>query len=160
MFDLTDLANGRRNTAPKRVEQVNEILKIIQKRLGSQINTAAFAVVGDFNDFPSPDCSLAKLFDSEYLKSIIENLPPDERWTHFWNNPKITEEEKYKQLDYIWLSKAITDQNNGIKPIINRQGLSKKAINPIIKKRYTEIESITKVIAASDHCCVSVKFNL
>lgn len=160
MFDLTDPVNGRKNTAAKRREQVKGILKIIEDRLGDEVDKTAFAIVGDFNDYPSTDSSLKKMFETTWIKNVVENLPVAERWTHFWDNNKLIEEEKYKQLDYIWLSKAVVDANPSVKPIINRQGLSKKAKNPLIKKRYPEIEDASSTIAASDHCSVSVKIEL
>jgi endonuclease/exonuclease/phosphatase family metal-dependent hydrolase len=160
MFDLTDPDNGRKKTAAKRKEQVEGILKIVEDRLGRKVNTAAFAIVGDFNDYPSTDSSLKEMFETKWLKNVVDNLPSAERWTHFWDNNRIPEEERYKQLDYIWLSKALANANESVKPIINRQGLSTKAKNPLIKKRYPEIEDSTKSIAASDHCCVSVKIEI
>jgi endonuclease/exonuclease/phosphatase family metal-dependent hydrolase len=159
MFDLANPDTGRKNTAAKRKEQVKGIQTIVEDRLGTTLNTAAFAILGDFNDYPSSDSSLKKLFESEYVKNVIDQLPEAEKWTHFWDNSKLPEEEKYKQLDYIWLSKAVVDANPSLKPVINRQGLSKKAKNPLIKKRYPEIEEGRAGIAASDHCSVSVKFN-
>lgn len=156
MFDRSDPANGRKKTAAKRIEQVEGILKIIQDRVKRKTSTAPFAVVGDFNDYPSEDCSLAKMFKTKWLYNVIDNLPLGERWTHYWHNTKLIEQERYAQLDYIWISKALVKANDGVQPVINRRGLSKKATHALIKNRYTEITTSTKDIAASDHCSISV----
>jgi endonuclease/exonuclease/phosphatase family metal-dependent hydrolase len=159
MFDRADPVNGRKNTAAKRIEQVDGVLKIIQDRLKRRTSTAAFAVVGDFNDYPSADCSLIKMFKTKWLYNVVDNLALAERWTHYWHNTKLKEEERYKQLDYIWISKALVKANPNVQAVINRRGLSKKAKHHLIKKRYPEITSTTKDVAASDHCSVAVTLN-
>lgn len=161
MFDQKDPANGRATTAPKRQRQVDGILKIIDDRLKRKTSTAAFAIVGDFNDYPSGDCSLEKFFKTKWLHNVVENLPADERWTHYWHNTKLAEEERYKQLDYIWISKALVKANPTVLPVINRRGLTKRAQHPAIPKRYDEIvDSKSNDTAASDHCSVSVTLNV
>jgi endonuclease/exonuclease/phosphatase family metal-dependent hydrolase len=160
MFDSTDSANGRAITAPKRIAQVDEIIRIVEKRFGEKIDNAAFAIVGDFNDYPSTDSSLIKLHNWSMVKNIVENMPIDEQWTHYWNNSKLAEKDRYKQLDYIWLSKSIYDKNKKVVPVINRKGLSKKLKNPLIGKRYAEIENLIEDLAASDHCSVTVTIDL
>ncbi len=158
MFDRADPVNGRAKTADKRKEQVSALLRILLDRFGRKNSTAAFAMVGDFNDYPSGDSSLKELFETKWLSNVVDLLPVEERWTHFWDNNKLSEAERYCQLDYLWMSKGIMKLNAGTLPIINRKGLSKKAKHPVIGKRYPEIEESTKVIAASDHCSVAYKF--
>ncbi|WP_207496808.1 endonuclease/exonuclease/phosphatase family protein [Aridibaculum aurantiacum] len=156
MFDMSNPANGRAISASRRIEQVDGILKIVQDRLKRRVSTAAFAIVGDFNDYPSEDSSLEKLFKTKWLYNVVENLPAEERWTHFWDTTKVQEADRYSQLDYVWLSKRLVKANPGVLPVINRKGLSKKAQHPLIKSRYPEIINSNETIAASDHCSVSV----
>lgn len=160
MFDLTDPDNGRAKSAAKRMEQVDGILKIVNDKMGRKTSTAAFAIVGDFNDYPSGDSSLKKLFKTKWLQNIVDNLPAEERWTHFWDNTKLKEEERYCQLDYIWLSKGLMKLNANVLPVINRKGLSRKAKHPVITSRYPEIETSDKIISASDHCSVAVTISI
>jgi len=160
MFDSTDSANGRAITAPKRIAQVDEIIRIVEKRFGKKIDKTAFAIVGDFNDYPSIDSSLIKLHNWGIVQNIVENMPKDEQWTHYWNNSKLLEKDRYQQLDYIWLSKSIYDENKKVIPVINRKGLSKKVKNSMIGERYPEIKNSTEDIAASDHCSVAVTIEL
>jgi len=160
MFDRTDPVNGRPITAPKRIAQVDGIINILETKFGKKLNKTAFAIVGDFNDYPSADSSLAKLLNWKAVKNMVTNMPANAQWTHFWNNNKLTDTEKYKQLDYIWLSKALVNKNKNVVPVINRKGLTKKAKNALIGKRYPEIESTKEDIAASDHCSVAVTIEL
>ena len=160
MFDRADPENGRLNTAPKRIEQVDGILELIEKKYGRKTSTAPFVLLGDFNDYPSVDCSLAKMFKTKWLSNIIENLPAPEQWTHFWDNSKLPEAERYCQLDYIWISKSLAKTNINVQPVINRRGLSRKAKHPAITKRYPEIENADKVISASDHCSIALTINV
>jgi len=160
MFDLADPVNGRATTAPKRRLQVDEIMRIVETKFGKKIDKAAFAILGDFNDYPSDDSSLKKLHDWKHVKNIVENLPADQQWTHFWNNSKLAENDKYKQLDYIWLSKFLVGKNKDVKPVINRKGLTKKAKNILIGKRYAEIGNSKEDLAASDHCSLAVTIKL
>ena len=158
MFSKSSPANGRKQTAARRRSQVNAILKVVKNRLGKEIEKSAFAIVGDFNDYPSKDSSLKKMHKTKWLTNIVENLPENERWTHFWDTSKIPEPERYSQLDYIWFSSLLTKKNKNIQPVINRKGLSKKAKHPLIIERYPDIEKSKTIISASDHCPVSVKF--
>lgn len=157
MFDLTNPKDGRANTASRRKLQVDALLQIVEERLKKKVNTAAFAIVGDFNDYPSTDSSLKKLFDTSWLTNVVDRLPKEEKWTHFWDNNKLPEEERYKQLDYLWISKMLAKNNPAVLPIINRRGLSKKATHKSIPKRYPEIEESKPSIYASDHCSISMK---
>lgn len=61
------------------------------------------------------------------MVNIVDRLPEEERWTHFFKGRKQCQHPPaYRQLDYLLLSKSLADAN-GNAPYIERRGMPKRA---------------------------------
>jgi len=160
MLDKNDPANGRKNTAARRKEQSQAVTNILKERFGSNPSKANWVVVGDLNDYPDQDTSLKPLIDNPWIENVVQTrLDEKDSWTHFWDtsSKKVSNDEKYKQIDYILLSKQLADKNVNSKPVIARKGLCLNAE----KYKGARYEGIGKSRpAASDHCPVAITIDI
>jgi predicted extracellular nuclease len=155
MLDKDDPCNGRRNTCDKRMAQAREVKKIITSRFGTRAGRKPFIVLGDMNDYVDTDeqgeTGIAELVGWSQLVNVVDRMPPEERWTHFFKgNRSCKIAPSYHQLDYLLLSKSLATANPHA-PQIERRGMPKRA------DRYTgpRFEGIgTDNPKASDHCPV------
>lgn len=148
---------SRRNTAKRRKEQASRVAEIIRDRFGDNPGSHPWAVVGDFNDHPGSDTSLKALLGQDWLENVVERLPEDDQWTHWWDTTKVEEDERYKQIDYILLSASLASKNKDEQPLIVRKGLAKKA-KRYNGARFKDVGASRP--SASDHCPVAIKINL
>jgi len=160
MLDKNDPANGRKNTAARRKEQAEAVANILKERFGSNPGNASWIVTGDLNDYPDKDTSLKPLIDNAWIENVVQTrIDEKDSWTHFWDtsSKKVSDDEKYKQIDYILLSKQLADKNKNSKPVIIRKGLCLNAD----KYTGTRYEGIGKSRpAASDHCPVAITIDI
>jgi endonuclease/exonuclease/phosphatase family metal-dependent hydrolase len=160
MADFDDPCNGRRNTRPRRIIQVKRTKEIILDEFPQ--GEGNFAILGDLNDYPSTDSqgetSLGELLNWDKVENVIDRLPDEERWTHYYKgNPQCNFPKTYKQLDYILLSKTIANNNPSSKPVIVRKGL------PLTADRYTgpRFDGVGhNNPKASDHCPMVIEVNI
>lgn len=160
MLDKNDPINGRKNTAARRNEQAKAVVNILQERFGSNPGNANWAVLGDLNDYPDSDTSLKPLIDNPWVENVVQTrLPISETWTHYWDttSKKISDNEKYKQIDYILLSKQLAEKNKKAIPLIVRSGLCLNAKN-YSGTRYSGIGKSRP--SASDHCPVAITLEI
>ncbi|MFM9944846.1 MAG: endonuclease/exonuclease/phosphatase family protein [Bacteroidia bacterium] len=151
-----DPVKSRAATKPKREKQSKAVVDILNKRFNNQPEKHNWIMMGDLNDYPDAHTGLDLLLKSGFMENVLDRLPKTERWTHFWDTSKVKEAEKYKQIDYLFLSKTLAQKNKTVKPIIVRNGLSpkaKKATDP----RFT---GVTDKIVASDHCPVAITLEI
>lgn len=111
------MMEGRDKTRSKRAEQAKRVVEIINNRWNATNYKGNFVVLGDLNDNPGQGTSLDVLLNHPGMKNVIQRLPANEQWTHFYAGGN-----EYKQLDYIFLSKSLAQQNHQA-PIIMRKGL-------------------------------------
>ena len=143
------MMGGRKQTRPKRVRQAAAAKEIVTGRFGDAAGDEPFVVLGDLNDYAEADqdttSGIGGLVDWDQLENVVERLPTEEQWTHFYPRGKA-----YRQLDYMLLSKSLAAQNDG-NPEIMRKG------TPLRAERYTG-ERFPGVgldnPKASDHCPV------
>lgn len=143
------MLGGRDNTRAKRFRQARAVREIVTERFGADAGGQSFAILGDFNDYLEEDeqgtTGIADRVGWEELGNVVERLPEEERWTHFWSKGKA-----YHQLDYLLLSRSLAEANPG-SPEIMRMGM------PLRAERY-EGERFVGVgrdkPKASDHCLV------
>ncbi len=158
MLDKKDPKNGRQNTAPRRKEQAKAVADLLKARFGANPGNANWVVMGDLNDYPASDTSLAALINNPWIENVVQTrLPEEEQWTHFWETTSVPEPERYKQIDYLLLSKKLAAANKTAKPVVVRKGLCLKAA------KYTgaRYEGVGKSRpAASDHCPVAITLTL
>ena len=148
---LKSMMEGRDKTKPRRVEQSKRVVEIIDEKWQDKNYEGNFIVLGDLNDYPDKDTGISALLEHPGLENVIERLPADDQWTHYW-----AEKKEYSQLDYIFLSKSLAKQNSG-KPNIMRKGIAKSATKDT-NERFKGVGD-TKPIA-SDHAPVYMDIQL
>lgn len=116
------MMGGRDKTASKRKEQAERVARIIDEKWQKIKYAGNFVVLGDLNDYPDENTSLSELLNHPELVNIINRLPDSERWTHYYNGDKT-----YHQLDYILVSKELSDLNSSSMPQIMRKGMPQRA---------------------------------
>lgn len=159
---LKSMIGGRPQTKPRREEQCRRIVEILKERFGSDYGDSYFAVVGDFNDYletgKSNESGLRELLTDPMLVNVIDRLPADQRWTHYYQGSK-----EYRQLDYILLSRRLADDNPNAAPVIVRGGMPKRvnqAGQPPRVNPKDFFAGVTDTAKASDHCPVAITLRL
>lgn len=139
------MMGGRNETHDRRKEQVDKVSSIVDDLFSEYGYRGNFVVVGDFNDYPGGNTSLTSLLNHPGLENVMNRIPEDQRWTHYWAGGN-----DYKLLDFILLSKSLAN-NNMNSPVIVRAGLPYRA-EKYIGERFPDVgENLPK---ASDHCPV------
>ena len=140
---LKSMMGGRNETKKRRVEQVKALVAILEDDWSPYDYNGNFIVLGDLNDKVDRQSSLIALLKHPHLVNIIDRLPKNERWTHFWNR-----EGEYSQLDYLLVSKALDDAASHPVPGIMRKGLPWRA-EDAKGERFDDVGENTP--KASDH---------
>lgn len=123
---LKSMMGGRGPTGARPRLQAEKVLEIVKGRFGDDPSQGRWIVCGDMNDYRGDDeegkCAIEGLIDwSPCVDVVNERLEPAEQWTHYY--PKA---DKYSQLDYLLVSKALAEASPG-KPEIMRKGLPGRA---------------------------------
>lgn len=161
--------------AEKRKRQAKKVARLVKDRFqGSDYGKQWFAVVGDLNDEPRSN-ALSSLVDNADLENVLDRLPAEERWTHYYKSAG-----QVSQFDYLLLSPALSQACAGALPTVNRTGvgfrdLSKKDQGVLPRQvslvteegaseevkvdfRFARLPEVTAKLAASDHCPVTIEF--
>jgi endonuclease/exonuclease/phosphatase family metal-dependent hydrolase len=153
------MMEGRQETMKKREMQSEQVTKILKDRFGSNPGKEAWVVLGDLNDYPEadgrPSRGLAPLVGQPWIVNVIERLPAEERWTHYYKGGKAG--ERMKQLDYILLSRWLAERNPDAVPYIERRGLPLRAGLPEVKRFPGVGQNEPK---ASDHCPMVIELQM
>ncbi|MBF0612935.1 MAG: endonuclease/exonuclease/phosphatase [Magnetococcales bacterium] len=104
----------------KRLAQAKRVAELVDLRWKKEQYQGNFIILGDLNDFPT-SAPLAPLVKHPDLVNVVERLPKEERWTHYYAGDK-----SYNQIDYLLLSKALANKNAN-PPTIVRSGLPLRA---------------------------------
>ena len=148
---LKSMIRTRAETRPRRLEQATAIRNIVNQWWSSVNFEGNFIVLGDMNDYPGAGTALGPLLNHPHLVNVVNRLPADERWTHYWAGGN-----QYRQLDYLLLSRLLADQNPG-QPGIERRGLPYRA-ERFNGQRFDDVgENDPK---ASDHCPLYIDLDL
>src|SRR5574337_459844 len=158
MMDRQDGCQGRQRTQAKREKQAATVKEIVTQRFGKSAGQHPFIVLGDLNDYLETDAQgktgIAQLVRWDQVVNIVDRLPEEERWTHFFKGRKQCQHPPaYRQLDYLLLSKSLADAN-GNAPYIERRGLTTRADRDS-GPRFPGVNS--QKHKASDHCPVVVE---
>lgn len=148
------MVGGRAKTRPRRVAQAKAVKQIVVDRFGPSPGRHPFMILGDFNDYMETDRhgkpGIEDIVNWDQVKNVVERLPAEERWTHYYKGQKA-----YRQLDYILASNGLSSKVKRVE--IERAGMPRRAT------RYTGTrfrgvgENYPK---ASDHCPVLVEMEL
>lgn len=149
------MMGGRAATRSRRMRQAAAVQRIVTARFGANPGAHPFIIMGDLNDYlesdDQGDSGITELVEWDQVDNVINRLPEDERWTHFW-----AKGNKYRQLDYLLLSRSLAETNAAM-PEILRKGL------PLRATRYTD-ERFPGVgqdrPKASDHCPVTMTLDV
>jgi endonuclease/exonuclease/phosphatase family metal-dependent hydrolase len=159
MLDQRDPENGRRNTRERRMLQARTVKQIVTARFGKDSGTKPFVVLGDLNDYlqtdPQGKPGITSLVHWDQVENVVERLPPDDRWTHYFPGQGSLL-EGYRQLDYMLVSRSLAAATQAV-PQIVRKGL------PTGATRYAgpRFPGVGKVWPkASDHCPVVFELTL
>jgi endonuclease/exonuclease/phosphatase family metal-dependent hydrolase len=160
---------ARKKGDKHRQRQADGVIKLLRERFpGNAYDSELFAVVGDLNDEPR-STSVKKLFANANLEDPLARIPAEaDRWTHWFRG-----ENSVSQIDAILLSPALASMTAGVKPAIERRGVSYARVlqdggigpkkthfqkvdddpNPIdVDFRFTRFSQVDPELYASDHC--------
>lgn len=145
------MIGGRAETRERRLRQSQAVKTIITDRFGDEAGNQPFVVLGDLNDYVEPDkageSGIAELIGWDQVTNVVERLPEDERWTHYWDDG-----DEYRQLDYLLVSKGLAGGSDDA-PEIMRKGSPRRATRYTGERFIGVGEDEPK---ASDHCPVTM----
>jgi endonuclease/exonuclease/phosphatase family metal-dependent hydrolase len=139
------------DTDEKRRRQASKVAQIIEDHMGDNLEDASFVVLGDFNDTPEAEC-LQPLLGRPWLENVVARLDKEEQWTHYWDKKKTK-----SHIDFILLSKALSENNRDTLPTIERRGLADYA-KAYDGPRFPGVGP--KGTQASDHCPVYMEIEV
>lgn len=145
------MMEGRDKTMARRKLQAERVVQILNARFNNNPGAESWVVLGDLNDY-MPSVGLDPLLSQPWLENVIQRLPAQEQWTHYYAKKK-----EYQQLDYILLSKALANANAGAIPYIERRGQPKRATK-FTGPRFQGVGDNEP--KASDHCPVVIEINV
>lgn len=145
------MIGGRKETQPRRKDQAEGMAAILTRDFGAE-RAGDFVVLGDLNDYPQRGAgtttALDALLDDDTLVNVIERLPRDERWTHYYAG-----ENEYRQLDYLLVSKQLDQASGTPLPLRELRGLPWRA-DAVDIDRYEDVG--VNDPKASDHVPIAV----
>ncbi len=148
------MMGGRKKTRARRMDQAKAVKAIIKSRFGTKAGNHPFIVLGDLNDYMKTDSQGSPGINSivkwNQVENVVNRLPDDERWTHFYPRNK-----SYHQLDYILVSKSLAKKVK--KVAIERRGIPKRA-ERFTGKRFKNVGKNDP--KASDHCPVVIELKI
>ncbi|MGH6931218.1 MAG: endonuclease/exonuclease/phosphatase family protein [Dongiaceae bacterium] len=144
------MMGGRKETRPRRIEQVNRVKQIVEARWKPGFD-GNFVVLGDFNDYidgaSDAVSSVRSLVEHGKLVNVLRHLDKNEQWTHYFAGGK--KNEKTKQLDYLMVGKGLFQRAGSPRPEVVRDGLPFRAVD-YVGPRFPGVGDDNP--KASDHC--------
>jgi len=154
------MMGGRAQTKARRELQSNALLDILKQRFGTKFGDASFVVLGDLNDYMEPgkeaECGIRALLESKEMTNVVDRLPAEERWTHYYDKDK-----SVHQLDYLLVSRSLAAKNPTVKPEIERRGMTLAVNRPGQPQRVQSFfPEVSGSMSASDHCPLVVELKV
>lgn len=115
------MVGGREQTHERRLHQAERVAALVDEQWQKKKYDGNFVVLGDLNDYPGDGTALEPLLKHHGLVNVLERLPAEQRWTHYY-----AKENEYRQLDYLLVGKALA-KANPTPPKVMRQGLPLRA---------------------------------
>lgn len=177
MTSPRDGMDGRTATMALRRAEARAVRRIIETRFGQGVGHRNFVICGDMNDYQeklviagdrrtgftfTPTWEAASALDvfsgDGFAENAVARRPEDDRWTLF--HARGLDDRHLCQLDYIWLSQALTAANPEAVPDIIRSGQPFRTPFPPGQ----EVERYPRTgwdrPKASDHCPVVMELHL
>lgn len=177
MTSPRDGMDGRTATMALRRAEARAVRRIIETRFGQGVGHRNFVICGDMNDYQeklviagdrrtgftfTPTREAASALDvfsgDGFAENAVARRPEDDRWTLF--HARGLDDRHLCQLDYIWLSQALTAANPEAIPDIIRSGQPFRTPFPPGQ----EVERYPRTgwdrPKASDHCPVVMELHL
>lgn len=174
-----DQTDGRTATMPLRTAEARAVRKIIETRFsaGPGAGSSNFVICGDMNDYQerlvisgSPrlgfefapvteEQSALDVFSADgFAENVVRRRPADDRWTLF--HAQGLQVRHLCQLDYIWLSPALSRANPSVLPEIVRKGQPYRTPFPAAQQAERFPRTGWDRPKASDHCPVVVELDI
>jgi predicted extracellular nuclease len=160
MQALARNGDGRADTRLLRMTEATAVRRIVERRFGAAgARLANWAICGDLNDYAAiegvtaPGSALGPLLDDGFSVNVMDRLPPQERWTHYFATDDV-----YVQLDYLLLSPALAAANPQTPPHVTRKGQPWRVPRLDGASRYPRVGWARP--KASDHCPISIGLDL
>jgi endonuclease/exonuclease/phosphatase family metal-dependent hydrolase len=172
-----DGVDGRLSTMPVRRAEALAVRRIIENRFKGRTGEAMFAICGDMNDYETridvsgdrrsafgftpvadPSAALAVFSGDRFAENVVGRLPEIDRWTLF--HSRGPSERHLCQLDYIWLSPALSARNPAALPEIIRNGQPHRTPFPPGQAVERYPRTGWDRPKASDHCPVVVALDV
>ena len=163
-FKSRIVRDGDDGTA-RRMTQAKRVRELVREALN---DTPYVVVAGDLNAAPH-DPELRPLLRGLGLENVLDRLPKEARWTHYFKRAKAPRLPN-EQLDYLLMSPALSAAAVG-EPIVERRGLPPD----IVKRVNAAAEALGGAIRpfrrpdkpdasgfneASDHCAIFVDVDI
>lgn len=172
------MGEGRDRTMGIRRAEAHAVRRLVERKFGDAADRANWMIVGDLNDYRDklrllrsdegalrmvPErmaaTGLDPLYADHFAVDLIERLPPDERWTHYY-----PEERELAALDHLFVSPALARANGQARPTVVRAGLPYRLPLDRVRPPQAAIARYPRVgfdrPKASDHCPVAVTLRL
>jgi endonuclease/exonuclease/phosphatase family metal-dependent hydrolase len=169
--------DARMATMPVREAEVRAVRHIIEQRFGRDVGARNFVICGDMNDYQErvrvigdrldgyrfepvqEETSALDNFSRDgFAENIVRRRPEMDRWTLY--HARGPEEQHLCQLDYLWLSPALSRANPDVVPQIIRNGQPFRTVFPPGQA----VERFPRIgwdrPKASDHCPVVVSLEI
>ncbi len=148
------MSGGRDETRCVREAEAKAVKKIIQEKFNDSIDQSDWLIIGDLNDYTTDSNHALKcLFENNFSHNLLNTLPVNERWTHYYPKGNIKH-----QLDYILASPSIAVKNQNVVPTVVRSGQPFRVPETEDVNRYPRVGFDRP--KASDHCPVVVELNI
>jgi predicted extracellular nuclease len=177
MTSPRDGMDGRTATMALRRAEARAVRRIIETRFGQGVGHRNFVICGDMNDYQEKllvggdrrkgftfapareaDSALDVFSGDGFVENAVARRPENDRWTLF--HSRGLDDRHLCQLDYIWLSQALTAANPEALPDIVRSGQPFRTPFPPgqVVDRYPRTGWDRP--KASDHCPVVMELHL
>jgi endonuclease/exonuclease/phosphatase family metal-dependent hydrolase len=153
------MCGGRAETRCIREAESRAVCRLVRDKFGNSIDKKDWLIVGDLNDYiihnghADNNHGLGPLFDDINATNLLDNIPIDDRWTHYYSG-----DNTRHQLDFILASPSLADKNDNVVPEIIRGGQPLRVPGIEDVRRYPRIGFDRP--KASDHCPVVVELEL
>ncbi len=172
------MGEGRDRTMAVRRAEARAVRRLVERKFGDRAAEANWMIVGDLNDYRdkirlmragdgalhfqherAEATGLDPLHADRFAVDLIERLPADERWTHYY-----PEDRELAALDHLFVSPGLARANGRACPTVVRAGMPYRVPLDRVMPPQPPIARYPRVgfdrPKASDHCPIAVTLRL